>query len=301
MKLLDEQKTLLVRFYELIKRVSIAHQVDLESVPIMGTVTFYGSGDDGCIDPIYRENRIIIGEQWLRYEDYLVADHNKTLEQAKLYINEIDSLFRSHGNIIYELCEFLIDSTGVDWYNEDGGDGELNITFSSNIVISLTVSVREQKSDTVFEGSDEIVELDIPGVPQLLAYYRNAERKKVKLDPYICAYFQGSGDSGHIEDIYFCLNKDDNFGYGGNDCDFLDKLIHLNIAENEEDKLMTVRDVIEEIAHRYIDSTGADWYNNSGGGGHFFLEFKNNQLIQHLSVWQNWTESEEMYDEQISL
>ena len=137
------------------------------------------------------------------------------------------------------------------------------------------------------------------GVEQLLAYYRNAKRKKKNLPPYICVYFCGSGDSGGIEDVYFSDDLDDSYGSCGTfpqeESDFLAKPIERG------DKLETVKDLVEDIAYDWITSTGVDWYNNSGGGGHFHLEYTEGKLIQHLNVWQNMIESKEVYSHKLTI
>lgn len=115
------------------------------------TVSFDGSGDSGSIDDIeYGDaaidastlmveieviHRVLQGGQWVT---------NRVLEHKDL------------NTAIEELTDDYLGETNVDWYNNDGGFGELTIDVDEGTV-ALEVSVRFIESSTEYSCTRDIV------------------------------------------------------------------------------------------------------------------------------------------------
>lgn len=74
--------------------------------------------------------------------------------------------------------------------------------------------------------------------------------------PVIKVNFNGSGDSGSIDEIYVVSSPDANV-WEGEDL--------ANISKE-------LKDDIESYCYKYLEGTGVDWYNNEGGQGEFVFD-----------------------------
>lgn len=95
---------------------------------IRAHAAFSGGGDSGSIDDF-----------WIEFPaGHTVSDETK------------DKLKKTFEKFVYKWLE----STGVDWYNNDGGQGEVTIDLSSfPVSIEANVDVNETVSSTAHEES----------------------------------------------------------------------------------------------------------------------------------------------------
>ena len=103
-------------------------------------VTFQGGGDDGQIDEVYMINNnetfIDIPNDMIAWTTLTYGDQQSEPKQTKL----IDAL--------EDLCSRALDNTGLDWYNNDGGQGNLVIDFTDNPPsIKLNVGINHTTTD----------------------------------------------------------------------------------------------------------------------------------------------------------
>lgn len=113
------------------------------------TVRFDGSGDSGSIDGIDLDPQIdarTVTVEIQRVAREFVQDtwrYTRNLERVNLH------------DAIEEITDDYLDATGVDWYNNDGGFGELVINVSEGTV-TLEVNVRYTESQTEYSATKDI-------------------------------------------------------------------------------------------------------------------------------------------------
>lgn len=135
---------------------SIKHREQLlATLRVLGihsvTVEFSGSGDSGSIQDVYANNAanetIYIGNQNLLWP-----------EERKLYNDKDDEWIIDNTVVITPLAKILeriaydaLDKCGLDWYNNDGGQGEFYIKFDGDKPkIGLDVGVNTMTTDYNF-------------------------------------------------------------------------------------------------------------------------------------------------------
>ena len=164
------------------------------------------------------------------------------------------------------------------WTDEDGGEIrlELNLNNTGSYSGKLIYEDREEKSFNGHFESDTEVDLtmlpDYSAWQQIFAYYRKDLRKNPEAKLTFDIEFWGGGDSGAIEE--------NEFGWNGEN-----KLIQKPNGET-----VSIMTFIEDFAYSHIESSGIDWYNNSGGGGTMQIELTNGdkpKAIFTLSVNYN--------------
>ena len=103
-------------------------------------VTFQGGGDDGQIEEVFMVDNndayIDIPNDMIAWTTLTYGDQQSEPKQTKL----IDAL--------EDLCSRALDNTGLDWYNNDGGQGHLEINFKENPPsIKLNVGINHRTTD----------------------------------------------------------------------------------------------------------------------------------------------------------
>jgi hypothetical protein len=87
-------------------------------------VEFQGGGDDGQVDGVYmldnNEAYIDVPDDMIAWTTLAYGDQEAESKPTKL----IDAL--------EDLCSRALDNTGLDWYNNGGGQGNLTINFKEN-------------------------------------------------------------------------------------------------------------------------------------------------------------------------
>ena len=103
-------------------------------------VEFQGGGDDGQIEGVYllddNENDIDLPNDMIAWTSQTYGNQQSEQRPTKL----VDAL--------EDLCQRALDNTGLDWYNNDGGQGELVIDFTdSPPSIKLNVGINHTTTD----------------------------------------------------------------------------------------------------------------------------------------------------------
>lgn len=120
-------------------------------------VAFDGSGDSGsidCVDLLNREGERIdltgAKFEWPTRTSNFDPTTNKWVNGSEVQEMDVD-------DILKEICENALDDQGVDWYNNEGGYGELTIDLTTQPVsVVLDVNVRETIShNTAYDLTDE--------------------------------------------------------------------------------------------------------------------------------------------------
>ena len=115
------------------------------------TVTFDGSGDSGSIDAV-------------EYGDAAIDSSALTVEievmhrvlQAGRWVTSRVLERKDLDTAIEELTDDYLAETNVDWYNNDGGFGQLIIDVDE-VTVALEVSVRFTESSTEYSSTRDIV------------------------------------------------------------------------------------------------------------------------------------------------
>jgi hypothetical protein len=96
------------------------------------TVVFSGGGDSGAIDSVDVLNAqgqpIDISNQGLEWVD-VRTNFDSTNSQ---WVNYIEPKTMELEEILKRLTESALEEQGLDWYNNDGGQGQLTIDFSTS-------------------------------------------------------------------------------------------------------------------------------------------------------------------------
>ena len=102
-------------------------------------VEFSGSGDSGSINDIWCDNQAVkLKEYKVRAITKLSYYDQKANDWVETYVEKQTSLHDALETFTYE----ELSKTGIDWYNNDGGQGKLEIDFTDGEPrVDLNVSV----------------------------------------------------------------------------------------------------------------------------------------------------------------
>lgn len=132
----------------------------------------------------------------------------------------------------------------------------------------------------------ELSEQNIPYVKTMLKTIRDCGGKEIRIS------FDGSGDSGSIEDTYI---------YAGDtrlmlifNVDYMTSTSQYSAEAHDwittiEKKTMTVKDALEQYCYDKLQDTGIDWYNNDGGYGELVITLDPVEI--NLEVNTRYTET----------
>ena len=103
-------------------------------------VEFQGGGDDGQVDGVYLYDQnnidIDVPNDMIAWTALTYGSQQSEQKQTKL----VDAL--------EDLCSRALDNTGLDWYNNEGGQGHLAIDFREQPPsIKLNVGINHMTSD----------------------------------------------------------------------------------------------------------------------------------------------------------
>ena len=103
-------------------------------------VTFQGGGDDGQIEEVFmvdnNDTYIDIPNDMIAWTTLTYGSQQSEQKQIKL------------TDALEDLCSRALDNTGLDWYNNDGGQGSLEINFKENPPsIKLNVGINHRTTD----------------------------------------------------------------------------------------------------------------------------------------------------------
>ena len=119
-------------------------------------VNFDGAGDSGSIESVY----IYKGTEVLNMMfnvDYLVRSSEYNKEQGG-WVQKTEVKSMPVNDAIEQFCYDMLEETGVDWYNNDGGYGEFTINLDP-VEVNLEISTRytEVHTDT-FDFAEDLIE-----------------------------------------------------------------------------------------------------------------------------------------------
>ena len=112
-------------------------------------VEFRGGGDDGEIEGVYyRDNNDDIQDMPTDMIAWTKQTYGEQTEETK-DMKLVD--------VLEDICYRALDQAGRDWYNNDGGQGNLHIDFTeSPVAISLNVGINTMSTDDHhFDLNDE--------------------------------------------------------------------------------------------------------------------------------------------------
>ena len=111
-------------------------------------VDFRGGGDDGQIESVYykdrQDNHQDIPKDMISWTQLVYGDKPKTTKEMSLV------------DVLEDLCYRALDEVSLDWYNNEGGQGEFTIDFTeSPPKISLNVGINHMSTDEYDYDLDE--------------------------------------------------------------------------------------------------------------------------------------------------
>ena len=103
-------------------------------------VEFQGGGDSGQVEYVGYQDK---NDEWNTIPDEITSWTKQTYGSQEPQQERI-----SLDEVLEDLCYRALDETGLDWYNNDGGQGNLTIDFSeSPPKISLYVGINQTTTD----------------------------------------------------------------------------------------------------------------------------------------------------------
>ena len=111
-------------------------------------------------------------------------------------------------------------------------------------------------------------------------------------------YFDGSGDSGCIEDISI-VPKELSLDGMVDTIRVVNKLVDDNWVRREERNRASLSDAIEEITYEFLEESGTNWHDNEGGFGYLKIDVAEGTVS--LSVDTRYTQSETEYANKIDI
>ena len=103
-------------------------------------VEFQGGGDDGQVDGVYMLDN---NGAEIELPDDMIAWTKQTYGEQKA-----ETKNETLVEVLEDLCYRALDETGWDWYNNDGGQGELIIDFTeSPPKIDLSVGINTMSTE----------------------------------------------------------------------------------------------------------------------------------------------------------
>lgn len=106
----------------------------------------------------------------------------------------------------------------------------------------------------------------------------------------VYVFFQGGGDDGQIEDVYYIDVHGDRKDIPSDMISWTTMTYGSQQPDTRQTKLY---DVLEDLCSRALDSTGLDWYNNEGGQGNFIIDFTESPPKIELQVGINTMSTED--------
>ena len=105
------------------EKTTLLTQLNLLGAKIV-RVEFQGGGDDGQIEDTIildkNDNYIDVPNDMIAWTTQTYGDQQSEQKPTKLI------------EVLEDLCQRALDNTGLDWYNNDGGQGNLTIDFSES-------------------------------------------------------------------------------------------------------------------------------------------------------------------------
>lgn len=120
-------------------------------------IYFDGSGDSGSIESvsIYNADR-----QQVQVDQTVIYPKEKSTWIDDRWVNEIEHKEIPILEALEAYCYDELEKTQVDWYNNDGGFGEMRISLSDTVSVELEVNQRYTEYHTTTFSLNEDEELE---------------------------------------------------------------------------------------------------------------------------------------------
>jgi len=221
----------IIEFGKEVRAKLLENGFDLSKPVEIGRMDFEGSGDSGYVQAL-----------------------DCTLHSISEVADKYSQVIENWGN------EF-VDSSSPGWEINGGGEGYVLLSID-NDEVKAVMEMSQRFCDVITYADDDCYiplddddEDDWKEIVGLWATNRPNSDKKL----CIKVSFEGSGDSGSIDDIAIYNEGDHHYINNPVSDDFME----LKLSDNR-----SVGQVIEDWAYAVLDRTGVDWYNNEGGEGY---------------------------------
>jgi len=227
----------IIEFGKEVKAKLLSNGIDLSEHVELGRLDFEGEGDSGYVQP---------------------------LDCALHSISEIANKYHSE---IEDWGNSFVNNASPGWEINGGGEGYVALSIDNNEVKAVMEMSQWFSDVTTYEDDDCYIPLDMEEEPNWVQivdlWQTNKPKSSDKLN--IKVIFEGSGDSGSIDDI--AIYKEDEHHYCGNALSY--DFMELLLSDGR-----SVARVIEDWAYVVLDRVGIDWQNNDGGEGYInvFIE-----------------------------
>lgn len=120
------------------------------------TISFDGSGDSGSIESVDIYNA---DNQRMQIDLTVIYPKEKSTWVDDKWVTETEEKEMPIADALEAYCYDELDKTEIDWYNNDGGFGQMTINLDDKVEIELEVNTRytEYHSET-FDLTDELEE-----------------------------------------------------------------------------------------------------------------------------------------------
>lgn len=117
----------------------------LRSLDVMDiSITFSGSGDSGSFENPVAKTKDGTDVDLTKHTLMWPVTKSVWNEETNSWDRQIDMERLDLYAILIKVAEAATDEAGLDWWNNDGGDGELTMDFSqSPPAINMTINLRE--------------------------------------------------------------------------------------------------------------------------------------------------------------
>jgi hypothetical protein len=120
------------------------------------TISFDGSGDSGSIESVDIYNA---DNQRMQIDLTVIYPKEKSSWVDDKWVTETEEKEMPIADALEAYCYDELEKTEIDWYNNDGGFGQMTINLDDKVEIELEVNTRytEYHSET-FDLTDELEE-----------------------------------------------------------------------------------------------------------------------------------------------
>jgi hypothetical protein len=119
-------------------------------------ISFDGSGDSGSIEYVSIHNA---DRQQIQVDQTVIYPKEKSTWIDGQWVNEIEHKEIPILEALEAYCYDELEKTNIDWYNNEGGFGDMRIILSDTVLVELEVNERyTEYQTTTFNLSEELEE-----------------------------------------------------------------------------------------------------------------------------------------------
>jgi hypothetical protein len=120
-------------------------------------ISFDGSGDSGSI---YAANIYNADNKQIQVDQTVIYPKEKSTWIDGQWVNEIEHKEIPILEALEDYCYDELEKTNIDWYNNDGGFGDMRIDLSDTVSVELEVNQRYTEYHTTTFSLNEDEELE---------------------------------------------------------------------------------------------------------------------------------------------